>query len=309
MGLEDKKTLSLLSGIKELKAQRNAVILAHNYQMGEVQDIADFVGDSLELTQQAAKTEAEVIVFCGVHFMAETAAILCPDKTVLLPDLQAGCPMADMIDVQGLRRMKSQYPEATVVCYINSSAAVKAESDICCTSGNALKMVERIPPDQEIIFIPDQYLGGYISAKSRRSMHLWPGYCPTHLKIIPRDILSMKEKHPEARVIVHPECHPEVTALADVALGTGGMRRYVKENDAREFIVGTEVGILHGLRKSNPGKQFYPASEMAACPNMKRINLEKILWAMEEMTNQITVPEETSTKARKAIQRMLEVFP
>jgi len=307
--LEDKKTLSLLSRINELKVQRNAIILAHNYQMGEVQDSADFIGDSLELTQQAARTRADIIVFCGVQFMAETAAVLCPDKAVLLPDLQAGCPMADMIDVPGLHQMKSQHPEAMVVCYVNSSAAVKAESDICCTSGNALSVVEKIPQEQEIIFIPDQYLGRFVSEKSGRNLHLWPGYCPTHLRIIPRDILSMKEKHPEARVIVHPECHPEVTALADAALGTGGMRRYVKENDAREFIVGTEVGILHGLRKSNPGKQFYPASEMAACPNMKRINLEKILWAMEEMTNQITVPEETSTKARKAIQRMLEVFP
>jgi len=303
-GAEDKK---LINRITELKSKRNAIILAHNYQMGEVQDAADFVGDSLELTQQAARTAADVIVFCGVHFMAETAAILCPGKVVLLPDLQAGCPMADMIDIQGLRRMKSQHPEATVVCYVNSSAAVKAESDVCCTSGNALKVVGKIPGDREIIFIPDQYLGGHIAAQSRRNMHLWPGYCPTHLKIIPRDILSVKEKHPEAKVIVHPECHPEVTALADAVLGTGGMRRYVKENNAREFIVGTEEGILHGLKKNNPEKYFYPASEMAVCPNMKRINLEKILWVLEEMTNQITVPDDTSTKARKAIERMLEV--
>jgi quinolinate synthase len=304
MGMEDKK---LINRIAELKTTRKAIILAHNYQMGEVQDAADFVGDSLELTQQAARTAADVIVFCGVHFMAETAAILCPGKAVLLPDLQAGCPMADMIDIQGLRRMKSQHPEATVVCYVNSSAAVKAESDVCCTSGNALKVVGKIPGDREIIFIPDQYLGRFVSAKTGRNMHLWPGYCPTHLKIIPRDILSVKEKHPEAKVIVHPECHPEVTALADAVLGTGGMRRYVKENNAREFIVGTEVGILHGLKKNNPEKYFYPASEMAVCPNMKRINLEKILWVLEEMTNQITVPDDTSTKARKAIERMLEV--
>ena len=303
-GAEDKK---LINRITELKSKRNAIILAHNYQMGEVQDAADFVGDSLELTQQAARTAADVIVFCGVHFMAETAAILCPGKAVLLPDLQAGCPMADMIDIQGLRRMKSQHPEATVVCYVNSSAAVKAESDICCTSGNALKVVGKIPGDREIIFIPDQYLGGHIAAQGRRNMHLWPGYCPTHLKIIPRDILSVKEKHPEAKVIVHPECHPEVTALADAVLGTGGMRRYVKENNAREFIVGTEEGILHGLKKNNPEKYFYPASEMAVCPNMKRINLEKILWVLEEMTIQITVPDDTSTKARKAIVRMLGV--
>jgi quinolinate synthase len=304
--VEDKK---LINRITELKTKRKAIILAHNYQIGEVQDIADFVGDSLELTQQAAKSEAEVIVFCGVHFMAETAAILCPDKAVLLPDLLAGCPMADMIDVQGLRGMKSQYPEATIVCYINSSAAVKAESNICCTSGNALKVVEKIPPEQEIIFIPDQYLGGYVSAKSRRSMHLWPGYCPTHLKIIPRDILAMKGKYAKAKVIVHPECHPEVTALADAVLGTGGMRRYVKESNAREFIVGTEVGILHGLKKNNPEKHFYPASERAVCPNMKRITLEKILWVLEEMTNKIKVPEDIRTKARKAIELMLGVSP
>jgi quinolinate synthase len=305
--LEDKKTLSLLSRINELKVQKKAIILAHNYQMGEVQDSADFIGDSLELTQQAARTRADIIVFCGVHFMAETAAVLCPDKAVLLPDLQAGCPMADMIDVPGLHRMKSQYPEATVVCYVNSSAAVKAESDICCTSGNALRVVEKIPREQEIIFIPDQYLGRFVSEKSGRNLHLWPGYCPTHLRIIPRDIIAMKAKHPGARVIVHPECHPEVTVLADAALGTGGMRRYVKESGAREFIVGTEVGIIHGLKKNNPEKQFYPASDLAVCPNMKRITLEKILWVLEEMINQITVPEDTGAKARKAIERMLEI--
>ena len=305
--MEDKKTLSLLSRINELKVQRNAVILAHNYQMGEVQDSADFIGDSLELTQQAARTRAAVIVFCGVHFMAETAAVLCPDKAVLLPDLQAGCPMADMIDVPGLQRMKSQHPEATVVCYVNSSAAVKAESDVCCTSGNALRVVEKIPREQEIIFIPDQYLGRFVSEKSGRNLYLWPGYCPTHLKIIPQNILSMKQKHPEAKVMVHPECHPEVTALADAVVSTSGMRRYVKESTDREFIVGTEVGILHGLRKENPEKHFYPASDLAVCPNMKRITLEKILWVLEAMTNQITVPEDTGAKARKAIERMLEI--
>jgi quinolinate synthase len=305
--LEDKKTLSLLSRINELKIQKKAIILAHNYQMGEVQDSADFIGDSLELTQQAARTRAALIVFCGVHFMAETAAVLCPDKAVLLPDLQAGCPMADMIDVPGLQRMKSQYPEATVVCYVNSSAAVKAESDICCTSGNALRVVEKIPREQDIIFIPDQYLGRFVSEKSGRNLHLWPGYCPTHLKIIPQNILSMKQKHPEAKVMVHPECHPEVTALADAVVSTSGMRRYVKESTDREFIVGTEVGILHGLRKENPEKHFYPASDLAVCPNMKRITLEKILWVLEAMTNQITVPEDTGAKARKTIERMLEI--
>jgi quinolinate synthase len=305
--LEDRNTLSLRSKINEIKAQKKAVILAHNYQMGEVQEIADFVGDSLELTQQAARTEAEVIVFCGVHFMAETASILCPDKVVLLPDLQAGCPMADMIDAHGLKGMKERHPQARVVCYVNSTAEVKAESDICCTSGNALKVVGNIPGDQEIIFIPDHYLGMYVAEKSGRQMHLWPGYCPSHLKIIPQDILALKEKHPEAKVMVHPECHPEVIVLADAVLGTGGMRRYVKESNAQEFIVGTEVGIIYGLRKNNPAKHFYPASEIALCPNMKRINLEKILWVLEEMTNQITVPEDTCTKARKAIERMLEI--
>jgi quinolinate synthase len=303
-GREDKK---LINRIQELKAKRKAVILAHNYQIGEVQDIADFVGDSLELTQSAIKTKAEVIVFCGVHFMAETASILCSDKVVLLPDLQAGCPMADMIDAQGVKGMKSQFPDASVVCYVNSTAEVKAESDICCTSGNAIKLVERIGDGQEIIFIPDQYLGRYVAEKSGRTMHLWPGYCPTHLKITPRDILTMKAKHPEAKVIVHPECHPEVTVLADAVLGTGGMRRYVKESNAQEFIVGTEVGIIHGLKKDNPGKQFYTASDMAVCPNMKWITLEKILWVLEEMTNQITVPEDTAIKARKAVERMLEI--
>lgn len=299
---------NLIQTLRDLKAQKKAVILAHNYQTGEVQDIADFVGDSLELTQQAAKTDARVIVFCGVHFMAETAAILCPDKTVLLPDLQAGCPLADMIDVQGLHKMKSLYPEAITVCYINSSAAIKAESDICCTSSNALKVVEKIPEEKEIIFIPDKYLGSYLLSKTKRQLHLWPGYCPTHLKITPEDILDLKKKYPSARVIIHPECHSKVTSLADAILGTGGMLSYVKKVDAQEFIIGTEVGIIHRLKKENPEKRFYPASEKAICPNMKQITLEKIIISLKEMSNQIHVSEEIRTNAERAIKRMLEVI-
>ena len=307
--MENKNLLSLVDRINELKSGRKALILAHNYQIGEVQEIADFVGDSLELTQSAARTKAEVIVFCGVHFMAETAAILCQDKTVLMPDLSAGCPMADMINAHQLREMKGKYPGACVICYVNSTAEVKAESDICCTSGNALKVVETVRPGQEIIFVPDQYLGRYVSEKSGRAMHLWPGYCPTHLKIIPGDIIRMRQSHPDARVLVHPECRPEVTALADAVLGTGGMRRYVRTTDVQVFILGTEVGIIHGLAKENPGKRFYPASDVAVCPNMKRITLEKILWALEEMANRVTVPDPIAPKARTSIERMLQVSP
>ena len=271
--------LSLEERIRKLKKERDAVILAHNYQLGEVQDIADFVGDSLGLSQKAAKTDAEVIVFCGVHFMAETAAILCPDKTVLLPDIHAGCPMANMIDTEHLRQRKQELPDANVVCYVNTTAAVKAESDICCTSANGLKVVESLD-SKEIIFVPDQYLGHYISTKTGRKMSLWPGYCPTHARIQPHHITGLRQEYPRARVVVHPECRPEVIALADEVLSTGGMIRYAQREDVSEMIVGTEMGILHRLQKENPGKKFIAISEQAICPNMKLITLERYcgLW-------------------------------
>ncbi len=297
----------LVEKILNLKAKKKAIILVHNYQLGEVQDIADFIGDSLELSQKAAKTDAEVIVFCGVHFMAETASIICPDKTVLLPDLHAGCPMANMITAQALREKKKEYPRATVVCYVNTSAAVKAESDICCTSANAVRLVEKLTDVEDIIFVPDQYLGSYVASQTGKKMILWPGYCPTHIRILPQDIMRRKAEHPQAKAIVHPECRPEVKALADAVLSTGGMIRFARETDAREIIVGTEIGIIHRLQKENPEKKFIPASEQAICPRMKLITLETILWSLENMTHEIKVPERIRRRARAAVDKMLEV--
>ena len=300
------KDTDLVEKILNLKKKRNAVILAHNYQPGEVQDIADFVGDSLGLSQNAAKTDAGVIVFCGVHFMAETAAILCPDKTVLLPDINAGCPMADMITAERLKKKKEEFPNATVVCYVNSTAEVKAESDICCTSANALDVVESLDA-QEILFVPDQYLGHYISTQTDKKMILWPGYCPIHVIIRPEHIEQLRQEHPQARVVVHPECRPEVIALADEVLSTGGMCRYARRSEVKEVIVGTEVGIIHRLKKENPGKNFFPVSDKAICPNMKLITLEKVLWSLEDMTPEVKVPEEIRLKAKEAVDRMLEI--
>jgi quinolinate synthase len=299
-------TQSVIERILELKKEKNAVILSHNYQRGEVQDIADFVGDSLELSQKAAKTDADVIVFCGVHFMAETASILNPQKTVLLPDAGAGCPMANMINSIQLRQRKKELPGFTVVTYINSTAAVKAESDYCCTSANGVKVVNSIKNDK-ILFVPDQYLGDFISKKTGKQMTLWPGYCPTHVKIQPEDIIRQKKEHPEAKVVVHPECRPEVIALADEALSTSGMIRYAARDDVKELIVGTEVGLLHRLNKENPSKQFYPASTQAVCPNMKKITLLKILESLEMMMPVVKVPEEIRLKAKMSVDRMLEI--
>jgi quinolinate synthase len=299
--------MQITDKIKELKAQRKAVILAHNYQIPEVQDIADFVGDSLGLSIQASRTDAEVIVFCGVHFMAETAKILSPGKTVILPDKNAGCPMADMIDAGQLRALKEKHPGAKALCYVNTSAAVKAECDLCCTSANAVTMVrEVLKEEKEIIFVPDQYLADYVSGQTGRQFVLWNGYCPTHARILPEDILRAKALHPGAEVIAHPECTPEVRKLADRVASTEGMCRYVKETKAKEIIVGTEIGIIHRLKKENPEKTFYPASEIGICPNMKRITLEKILWALEDMKYEVNVPTEIAVKARRSIERMLE---
>jgi quinolinate synthase len=296
----------LIEKILALKKKRNAVILTHNYQLGEVQDIADFVGDSLELSQNAAKTDASVIVFCGVHFMAETASILCPDKVVLLPDMNAGCPMADMITAERLREKKKEHPEAVVVCYINSSAEVKAESDICCTSANAVGVIESLDA-REILFVPDQYLGDYISTKTGKKMILWPGFCPTHVRIKPERIKELKREYPQAKVVVHPECRPEVIALADEVLSTSGMCRYAQRNEVREMIVGTELGIIHRLKKENPGKRFIPISEQAICLNMKLITLEKVLWSLEEMSPEVKVPEGIRVKAKAAVDKMLKI--
>ena len=299
--------MSIAERIQQLKKERNAVILAHNYQIPAVQDIADFVGDSLGLSIQASKTDAEVIVFCGVHFMAETAKILSPEKTVLLPEKAAGCLMADMIDADQLRALKAEHPGAKVLCYVNTSAAVKAECDLCCTSANAVRMVrEGLREAAEIIFVPDKYLADYVSAQTGRSFIVWPGFCPTHARILPENVREEKVLHPEAVVIAHPECPPELRQLADCVTSTEGMCRYVRESTAREIIVATERGILHRLRKENPGKIFYPASRFALCMNMKLVQQEKILWALEDMGHEIAVPPEGAEKARAGIQRMLD---
>ena len=302
-------TLNIIDKIQTLKQQRNAVILAHNYQPGDIQDIADFTGDSLGLSIQASQTDADVIVFCGVLFMAETAAILSPQKTVLLPEKGAGCPMADMINARQLQELKDKHPEALVVCYVNSTAEVKALSDYCCTSGNALELVQSLPRKQEIIFVPDKNLGGFIVEQTGRQMILWPGYCSTHVRILPADVQSARQKHPNAIVLAHPECNPEVRALADELLSTGGMLKFSKTSHLDEFIIATENGIIHSLKKQNPDKQFYPVTEKAICPNMKKISLEKVAWALEDMQYRITVPEPICTKAKTALNRMLEVLP
>ena len=300
------RNVELAKEIMRLKQQRGAIILAHNYQRGEVQELADFVGDSLELSQNASRTDAEVIVFCGVHFMAETASILCPDKKVLIPDINAGCPMANMITAEKLIAKKQEVPDAAVVCYVNSSAAVKAESDICCTSANAVQVIDGLDTDK-VLFVPDQYLGHYISTKTDKEMILWPGYCPTHTKIQAEDIVARKREHPGARVIVHPECRPEVIALADEVLGTGGMCRFARQTDANVIIVGTEVGIIHRLSKENPDKKFIAASSKAVCPNMKKITAEKVLWALQDLTPEVRVAEGIRGRAKKAVDRMLKV--
>jgi len=299
----------LLEKIETLKARRNAVILAHNYQPGEIQDLADFTGDSLGLSIKAAETDADVIVFCGVHFMAETAAILSPEKTVLLPEKQAGCPMADMITAEQLRDLKSSHPDALVVCYVNTSAEVKAESDYCCTSANAVEVVDSLPKDREIIFVPDRYLGQYVAEKSGRDLVLWPGYCHVHAVITADDINKAKARFPDAVVMAHPECTGPVKELADQVLSTSQMLKFAGTSDAGCFIAATETGIIHSLKKQNPDAEFIPASERAICPNMKKITLEKIVWALEDMQYEITVAEQTRQKAKKALDRMVEILP
>lgn len=293
--------------IEALKKKRDAVILVHNYQLPEVQDIADFRGDSLELSRAAAKTDAKVIVFCGVHFMAETASILSPDKKVIVPDLQAGCPMANMIKPSDIVELRKKHPQAVVVGYVNTSAEVKAELDYCCTSTNAVAVVNALKDAKEIIFVPDKYLADFVSKKTGRRLISWNGFCPTHVKILPEDIKKEKKFHPNAKVIVHPECLPSVVELADAALSTSQMCKFAKETDAKEMIVGTEVGIIYRLKQDNPNKEFYPAAERAVCPNMKRTTQEKVLWALEELKEEVKVSDAIRKRAKKAIDRMLEI--
>ena len=299
----------LLERIKELKQERRAVILAHNYQPGEIQDLADFTGDSLGLSIKAAETDAEVIVFCGVQFMAETAAILSPEKTVLLPDKDAGCPMADMITAEQLRELKGKHPEALVVCYVNSSVEVKAESDYCCTSANAVEVVVALPEDKKIIFVPDSHLGQFVIERTGRDIMLWPGYCTSHVVITEDDIRQVKKRFADAIVMAHPECTEPVKELSDEILSTGQMLKFVKGSDAKRFIIATEKGIIHALKKENPDAEFIAASERAVCPNMKKITVEKIVWALEDMQYEIKVPEEIREKAKRALDRMVETLP
>ena len=292
--------------IAELKEKLGAVIVAHNYQRPEVQDIADFVGDSLELSRQCTEVDARTIVFCGVRFMAETAAILNPERTVLLSEGSAGCPLADMISIDELRQWKQRYPKASVVTYVNSSAETKAESYICCTSANGVEIVDSVPSD-DILFVPDQNLGHYIATQTKKNIVLYPGFCYVHHRLKPEQVKLAKRLHPEAQVIVHPECQPGVIALADAALSTSQMLRYVKASSHNSFIIGTEEGLLHRLRQENRGKSFYLVSNSQICTDMKKTTLEELARTMELRQNIVTVPEEVRIKAKQAVDRMLAI--
>lgn len=293
--------------IRELLRERNAILLAHNYQRAEVQAVADRAGDSLGLSQEAAQTSADVIVFAGVHFMAETAHILAPQKTVILPALQAGCPMADMISAEKLIELKQQYPDHQVLCYVNSSAEVKAHSDMCCTSGNVLSVVRAMKADK-ILMVPDKNLAKFAAAQIPEKQIDWfDGYCPTHNRVSAEDIRKARAEHPDAQVVVHPECDPEVTALADHVCSTSGMYGYVRETDAREFIIGTEMGVIFRMREENPDKQFHLASRKLLCPNMKMTTLDDIIESLEQMKNQITVPPAIREQALSCLQKMISL--
>ncbi len=300
----------VLSEIKEkiaaLKAERKAIILAHNYQIEEVQELADYTGDSLELSRIAAAAEAEVIVLCGVHFMAESAAVLAPEKVVLLPEKDAGCPLADMVTPEGLRLYKEKYPDAAVVTYINSSAAVKAESDICVTSANAALVVDSLEAER-IIFVPDCNLAHFVSRQTKKEIIPWPGYCITHHRISPDDVDRARRINPNAPVIVHPECRPGVVERADAVLGTGGMIRFVKETEAQEVIVGTEEGMIYRLRQERSDIKFYLLSPGLLCPDMKYTTPDKVVSSLENMQHRITVPPEIRKQAAGALQRMLKI--
>ncbi len=298
--------IMLADEISRLKEEQNAVILAHNYQPGEVQDVADLRGDSLELSRAAAGEEAEVIVFCGVDFMAETAAILSPEKRVILPEAGAGCPMASMITARQLRRFKAEHPDAAVVCYVNSSAEVKAESDICCTSANGIEVVESLE-EETVLFVPDRNLGRYVARFTDKKIITWDGYCYVHDRYTTEDVRRARALHPEAELLVHPECRPEVIDLADHVYSTSGIARHAKKSPVREFIIGTEVGMNYRLKQENPDKEFYPLSERAICADMKKTSLEKVLSALEALEPRVVVPKEIADRARGAIERMLAV--
>lgn len=299
----------LMKKILQLKESLGAVILAHYYQLPEIQDIADFVGDSLNLARQAAQTQAEVIVFCGVRFMAESAKILNPDKTVLLPAAEAGCPMADMVTAEQLQALKQEHPQAVVVSYVNSSAEVKAESNLCCTSSNALAVVNSIPREREIIFVPDRNLGSYVAAQTGRDMILWAGYCPIHNELARDEVEASRREHPGAQLVVHPECTPEITAMADAVCSTGGILEYVKKSPSREFIIGTEEGFLYTLQKNCPDKIFHMARGGFSCPDMKLVTLPLLADCLQYNRHQIEVPENIRIRASRALNGMLELRP
>ena len=299
--------MDIVQKIKELKTARKAVIMAHNYTLAEVQDIADYTGDSLELARIAARCQAEVIVLCGVRFMAETAKILSPEAIVLHPAPESGCPMADMADAAGVRKYKEAHPDTLLIAYVNTTAATKKEVDLCCTSGNAEKIVSALPAGQKVMFLPDANLGGNLVKKLSRPMELWHGCCPIHDRITPEDIALARKSHPQAVVMVHPECKVEVTSLADHALSTGGMLQLVRQSSAREFVVGTEIGILHRMRKENPDKIFYPLDNNPVCEDMKKITLEKILDVLRDLSCRVELDAETVARARKPIEKMLEL--
>ena len=297
----------ILSEIAELKKRRQAVILAHNYTLPEVQDAADFTGDSLELSLKARDVKSPCIVFCGVSFMAETAKILAPASTVINPAPEAGCRMADMVSAEAVRKYKAEHPDTVLVAYVNTTAAVKAEVDICCTSANADRVVASIPKDKKIMFLPDCNLGSNISRSLGRPMELWPGYCPIHHEITSAHLAAARKLHAGATVFVHPECPPATVAAADRALSTGGMLRFVKNSEAKEFIVGTEYGIIHRLEKENPGKKFHELDPRPRCADMKLVTLEKIRDALRDGKPEVVLPADLMDRARRAIERMLEI--
>jgi len=297
----------LVERIQKLKKEKNAVVLAHCYQNVEIDEVADFVGDSLYLSQRANETDADIIVFAGVYFMAQTAKLLSPDKKVLLPRMESGCRMADMIDLEQVREFKSLHPDIPAVCYINSTAEVKSECDMCCTSSNAVKIVESMG-EKEVLFLPDTYLGKWVEKKlGNVKITTYPGFCPTHLQIKPKDIIAAREKYPDAKVLAHPECHQEVTKLADYVGSTTGIMKYAIESSEKTFIIATEKGVVDRLKRDYPDKQFILIKENIVCPNMKWNTLQDIYDSLEKEQHEITVDENIAEKAVKCINRMLEI--
>ena len=298
---------NLIKEIFSWKEKREAIILAHVYQPDEIQDIADFTGDSLFLSQQAAKTQAKVIVFCGVQFMAETASILSPEKIILLPEIKAGCPLSDMAPIEKVKKKLKELPKVAIISYVNSSAVVKSLSDYCCTSANAVQIVQTIPAEKDILFIPDKNLADFTARKAKRNIIPWQGYCPVHNILTKEDVIKVKKLHPQALLLVHPECRPEVCNLADYIGSTRGIIEFASNNPAKEYIIGTELGIFHPLKKNNPNKQFFPASEKMICKDMKLITLEKVIHSLKKLEPRIIVPENIRKKSLKALNRMIEI--